>query len=158
MVKRKVSSRVSVTIAVIGLVLSFLLYGLGFVFPNAIVSPLLFLLALPGYLLSLLFPSATGDAWGLLVSYLNFSFLGLLVGFIAYRKYRKAVYWSLTFTVFPFLGYLFMSLLSDAGPLEQQLPALFSFLFRLLFVVSAPVGYFIGVYLGAKISQSRRKP
>ena len=91
------------------------------------------------------------ELFNLLGSYLNFFTVGLMISLLLYRKYGKIVYWSILFTLPTFLFFGLAALISDIAGLESIMPLPLLFLYRILSVVSAPAGYYLGLYAGSKI-------
>ena len=92
-----------------------------------------------------------GEFFNLLGLYLHFFTAGVIISLLLYKKYGKIVYWSVLFTLPTFLFSGLAALISDIAGLESIMPLPLLFLFRILFVVSAPVGYCFGLYVGSKI-------
>lgn len=145
-----------VWIALISLVLGLiLLITLGGYLPPLFAplsSVLTLVVALPVLLLQKIFPAINDPAaMNYITMFLIFLYsfvVGLVVCLLLYKRYGKALWWSILFTLGAFLVSLFASLVSDAtGSLA------FEIISRILFTASAPLGYFLGMYLGVKIKK-----
>lgn len=114
------------------------------------------LVNLPGEVLySILSPTLqdsiiANDLVQLFSAYLNFFIVGLVVSLLLYRKYGKIIYWSILFTLPTFLLGGLVSLIADQTAIDTIIPFPF---FRIIFAVSAPVGYYLGLYVGSKIKR-----
>lgn len=111
------------------------------------------LISLPGEVLYGIFSPALqdtiigNDIFNIISSYLNFFIVGLVVSLLLYKKYGKIIYWSILFTLPTFLLQGLSSLLSDTTAIDSIIPFPF---FRIIFTVSAPLGYYLGLYVGSK--------